>query len=399
MPNHITTILIILSTLVFIDFQASNPIIQTISTLQPTNVCNLFRLSLVLDMFSSDWLAAHASEIDQEYGLYDALSPLRHAVKRYSRGDVSAVKAATKGLNFNNQEIGSYILLQSQVTLNDSINPGPDSLKYNSLKVTGPTNVKIPEYFDRHDIYANSDVYNLLPIQDEMRRDFGSCAVVGSSPELTAGKPYGDVIDRHDSVFRINFAPVRDEKAQKYTGKRTTVRFTNKKRFTSMSASEALEGVEFGNLCFSVVANWTIDGKGLTEDDIRAQYARSVESFASHRMFLSSIDYQMSNQIKWQRIIEQFGMDITRLRRIGLGYFPSSGFRAVLFAMQRCRSVSLYGFQPLTTKSSTNAASPDPKLKYYHSTDEPWVGHNYELERWIMESIRLNHPKKLRIYH
>ena len=40
-------------------------------------------------------------------------------------------------------------------------------------------------------------------------RRFNSCAVVGSSGSLLLGQPRGALIDQHDAVFRVNYAPTR----------------------------------------------------------------------------------------------------------------------------------------------------------------------------------------------
>ena len=55
-------------------------------------------------------------------------------------------------------------------------------------------------------------------------RQFNSCAVVGSSPELLLFKD-GRAIDAHEAVFRANLAVV--DGYTEYAGERTTVRVIN----------------------------------------------------------------------------------------------------------------------------------------------------------------------------
>ena len=50
---------------------------------------------------------------------------------------------------------------------------------------------------------------------------FKNCAVVGSSGSLLVGRPRGDLIDGHDGIFRINYAPTRGY--EQYVGRRTSV--------------------------------------------------------------------------------------------------------------------------------------------------------------------------------
>ena len=52
-------------------------------------------------------------------------------------------------------------------------------------------------------------------------RRFNSCAVVGSSGSLLIGQPRGALIDQHDAVFRVNYAPTRGY--EEYVGRKTTV--------------------------------------------------------------------------------------------------------------------------------------------------------------------------------
>ena len=65
----------------------------------------------------------------------------------------------------------------------------------------------------------------LLPSRAELEsRRYGSCAVVGSSPELLLYKD-GAAIDAHDAVFRANLAVTRGFEG--HVGARTTVRVVN----------------------------------------------------------------------------------------------------------------------------------------------------------------------------
>lgn len=65
----------------------------------------------------------------------------------------------------------------------------------------------------------------ILPSRESLEsRRYGSCAVVGSSPELLLYRD-GSAIDRHEAVFRANLAVT--EGWEQYVGRRTTVRVIN----------------------------------------------------------------------------------------------------------------------------------------------------------------------------
>jgi hypothetical protein len=64
-------------------------------------------------------------------------------------------------------------------------------------------------------------------VSQPLRCQFATCAVVGSSGNLR-GKSYGEAIDAHDVVFRVNAAPVN--KHERAVGTRTTWRVMNSEK-------------------------------------------------------------------------------------------------------------------------------------------------------------------------
>ena len=74
---------------------------------------------------------------------------------------------------------------------------------------TGDTNETLIYHFPR-------SLFEQLPL-DEPKFEFKTCAVVGNSG-VTLLKEYGEEIDNHDAVVRINMAPIRG--FEKYVGKR-----------------------------------------------------------------------------------------------------------------------------------------------------------------------------------
>lgn len=72
---------------------------------------------------------------------------------------------------------------------------------------------------------VQASLLKLLPPHAEMsKKRFGTCAVVGSSPELLMYED-GANIDEADAIFRANLAVV--DGFEKYAGGRTTVRIIN----------------------------------------------------------------------------------------------------------------------------------------------------------------------------
>ena len=92
---------------------------------------------------------------------------------------------------------------------------------------TSDTNETLIYHFPR-------SLFEQLPL-DEPKFEFKTCAVVGNSG-VTLLKEYGEEIDNHDAVIRINMAPIRG--FEKYVGKRTTFDVVN-----SHNVREILQGV------------------------------------------------------------------------------------------------------------------------------------------------------------
>ena len=93
--------------------------------------------------------------------------------------------------------------------------------------ITSDTNETLIYHFPR-------SLFEQLPL-DEPKFEFKTCAVVGNSG-VTLLKEYGEEIDNHDAVVRINMAPIRG--FEKYVGKRTTFDVVN-----SHNVREILQGV------------------------------------------------------------------------------------------------------------------------------------------------------------
>lgn len=97
------------------------------------------------------------------------------------------------------------------------------------------------------------ELFGLLPEYARMRSlRYGSCAVVGSSPEVLMYSD-GAEIDEHDAVFRANGARTRGFEA--HVGRRTTVRVINPVESFAQARAPALGGVAQGGDETVVVKN------------------------------------------------------------------------------------------------------------------------------------------------
>ena len=150
-------------------------------------------------------------------------------------------------------------------------------------------------------------------------RPHASCAVVGSSAALLA-RQLGSEIDAHTLVIRTNQAPVRVYEA--HVGKRTDLRvwgfipLPRERRHYSRS-------------------EWAVEDNFLI-------YCPPIErlGYCWHKVAIDA-DPRF-HPSAWRRAQRLIHVNRTRCARVGC--YPSTGSMAVLYAIDNCRSVTLYGF-------------------------------------------------------
>ena len=155
-----------------------------------------------------------------------------------------------------------------------------------------------------------SQFAKILPKKDEIGRAFfGTCAVVGSSG-IVLNYDHGSDIDEHDMVLRFNSAPTRG--FEKHVGSKTTYRITN-------------------------TQNW-----GFHEP-------KTDESILIHFRAKSAIKglFWNSKQKKTLKLYA-FAPDFVEYVAQKVNFLATSGLYGILLALQRCHSVSVYGFQVST---------------------------------------------------
>mmetsp|Transcript_27337 Transcript_27337/g.82621 ORF Transcript_27337/g.82621 Transcript_27337/m.82621 type:complete len:332 (-) Transcript_27337:361-1356(-) len=149
-------------------------------------------------------------------------------------------------------------------------------------------------------------------------RPHASCAVVGSSAALLARR-LGSEIDSHALVIRANQAPLRGYEA--HVGTRTDLRvwgfvpLPREKRY-----AQAEWAAEDGFLIYCPPTKW------------RGYCWRSIATDADPRFHPSA----------WRRAQRLIHVNHTRCARVGC--YPSTGAMAVLYAIDNCRRVTVYGF-------------------------------------------------------
>jgi hypothetical protein len=181
----------------------------------------------------------------------------------------------------------------------------------------GNAEIKVPRYTSLK--FHNQPVLKeeYIKYKLETRKNFiktienKSCAVVGSSSNVL-GSNYGEFIDSHDVVFRVNDAPV-EEKYSKDIGEKTTVRFLN------------------GHMVKYDHHNYNIE-PGSKEEFL-------VVCSDKHLM-LKSLDAYKTNTLPfmWQESL--YGHTRKNIKQL------SAGYKTVFLALSICKEVNLFGFGP-----------------------------------------------------
>lgn len=197
---------------------------------------------------------------------------------------------------------------------------------------SGDTNETLIYHFPR-------SLFEQLPL-DEPKFEFKTCAVVGNSG-VTLLKEYGEEIDNHDAVIRINMAPIRG--FEKYVGKRTTFDVVN-----SHNVREILQGVR----------RWRPANEGETKlvlFETASHFARYhlcqplLKKYGAENAILLNPLFSNRAHSLWIKLKEL----LEKTKNSQYNRKPMSGFFAVLYALQMCEKVDLYGFDAYTSRKKS----------------------------------------------
>jgi len=197
---------------------------------------------------------------------------------------------------------------------------------------TSDTNETLIYHFPR-------SLFEQLPL-DEPKFEFKTCAVVGNSG-VTLLKEYGEEIDNHDAVIRINMAPIRG--FEKYVGKRTTFDVVN-----SHNVREILQGVR----------RWRPANEGETKlvlFETASHFARYhlcqplLKKYGAENAILLNPLFSNRAHSLWIKLKEL----LEKTKNSQYNRKPMSGFFAVLYALQMCEKVDLYGFDAYTSRKKS----------------------------------------------
>jgi len=210
----------------------------------------------------------------------------------------------------------------------------------------------------------------------------GTCALVGNSGTLLSHQ-YGADIDDHDVVYRFNQAPVAGFKRE--VGARTTHESLNSAWLKLLVEGKHGEGV-FGQ---HHNWDWRSDGTALMLFELfdPAIYAsKNKDGILTKELWWKSAFQKLRVQhpdrkvvvmspkfVAWAYQLYQAFED--RFESLTIGTFrgekPMSGYYAIMFALQVCSEVDVYGFTPYQESDAGDVLAPR-----YHYFDQAVPRHN-----------------------
>ena len=228
------------------------------------------------------------------------------------------------------------------------------------------------------------------------QRRYGRCALVGNSGTLVT-KEFGEDINAHDQIFRFNLAPTVGY--EKHVGSRTTHELLNPENIRKIVAEpEKLQmlqtqGARVTVLTFDDYLQFT--GKLL----MKKKWRRSSREDGMHSQLLVEkhmevlaafhkaapdvrIEYIAPEFIAWS--YERYAALERYFREFSLGKFkgerPMSGFHTLLYLINTCEEVHLYGF----SNWKRGDAAP---YKYFNDFQPKGGLHSFGFAQKIMEMI------------
>ncbi|QDZ24462.1 sialyltransferase [Chloropicon primus] len=162
-----------------------------------------------------------------------------------------------------------------------------------------------------------------------------TCAIVGNSGTM-AHKTQGEEIDSHEAVLRINYAPTR--RFEKNVGSKTTYDFSNRENAKRMLRPR---------MRFRQPKTKIIFFEGSSPVNRRTIFGPLLKRHPEQEIDFLHPQFVNNAQSLWFKIKKE--MEV----RKGVQYHnkPMSGIYAVLFMLQICESVDMYGFEAYTKPS------------------------------------------------
>ena len=361
-------------------------------------------------------------------------------------GSPSLASRVMKGINLNFH--GSLLMSKENIKWRQQ-DPIEDEETGELIKRHDIGYIELPEGTTKNrtvqgDYYEmNRHMYNLLPENDEalvalldtsvssaahskrVTRKVDTCAVIGNSGSLLH-TPLGEEIDNHTMVYRFNQAPTAG--FERYTGVKTTHESLNSA--WAKALVDTIDGASGSNNQDPDDPNPVAPQKkqSLAKGN-RWRWRKKDTALVLFEMFdLAGIMQhnreQNYNKDRWWKknlsilrsewpdkvvlpynplfviwAYHRYDAFKRRFEDLGLGQFPGekpmSGFYAILFLLQACDQLDLYGFEAYM--ESTGSDLMGTKYHYFDDAVPRHNSHSFDLTQYIYRAIAFANPGRLRI--
>eukprot|EP00976_Prorocentrum_cordatum_P086804 1186642-Prorocentrum_minimum.AAC.1 len=250
-------------------------------------------------------------------------------------------------------------------------------------------------------------LYQLLPEDDDaflarrrrkgqsVKAAMGTCAIVGNSGALLY-RQYGVDIDAHDVVYRFNQAPV--EGYESHVGARTTLENLNSAWMKHLLETPHSAGrwnwrkPETALVIFEMFDPASMKFK--TREQIAMKdkwWKKSYERLRARRPD-KNVVVLSPRFMAWATAL--YSRLKLRFQKLGLGTYtgekPMSGFYAILWTLQVCDRVDLYGFTPYRDEDRAEAMA--TRYHYFDSAVPRAHSHSFDLTRHIYQLLAYRFP-------
>jgi len=178
-----------------------------------------------------------------------------------------------------------------------------------------------------------------------------TCALVGNSGTIL-GSGFGHEINQHDAVLRINFATTVGFEVD--VGSRTTYDFANRKNIRESLTDKELRPRDPPSevLAYEIISRAT---RTKIYQPAMHRHGDRVAMLFLHPNFIT-----ITSRF-WTEAVQE----IERINGEKYAEKPMSGYFALMYMLQVCGRVDLYGFEAFTRKSRTKG------IPYRYFDDEP----------------------------
>lgn len=196
------------------------------------------------------------------------------------------------------------------------------------------------------------------------RKPHATCAIVGNSGTLLGSK-FGQEIDAHDAVMRINYAPIEGFAAD--VGTRTTYDFSNRENARRLLTSH----VQWrdSTVIFFETASPT---------NRKKIFLPLLAKFPSKKLQFLHPSFIVRGLRQWY----EFKAELERRKGATFHDKPMSGYYAVMLMMQLCERIDMYGFEPYTSKRHATAP-----YHYFDKVEGVTSVHSFDFAIYVYELI------------